>query len=95
MPGLGQVGAPGSASFVVSHGKGDAAISSKGITLIVSAAVLVAVVLAAVFAAVHRRARSTPGASIEVEHKVPTLDPVAPGLAVVWSNLARPTPTRS
>ena len=52
-------------------------------TLIVSAAVLVAVVLAAVFAAVHRRARSTPGASIEVEHKVPTLDPVAPGLAVV------------
>ena len=68
MPGLGEVGAPGSASFVVSQGNaGTAAFSTEEIVLIAGAAVLAAMVLAAVVAvAVRRRKRST-SAVIELE----------------------------
>lgn len=63
MPGLGKVGAPGSASFVVSQGNADndKSISTEGIVLIASAAVLAATVAAVlVVAAVRRQKRSTP-----------------------------------
>jgi len=63
MPGLGQVGAPGSVSFAVSQGKADSgkSISTKGIVLIAGAAVLAATVAAVlVVAAVRRKKRSAP-----------------------------------
>ena len=69
MPGLGKVGAPGSASFVVSQGKADnSGVSTEGIVLIAAGAALAAavVVVIAVAVTVRRRKRSTP-AVIELD----------------------------
>jgi len=87
MPGLGKVGAPGSASFVVSQGKADTAVSTEAIALIAGAAVLVAVVLAAaVVAVVRRRRRSTPATSeleCYIEPDTLTPGPATPEIVVV------------
>jgi len=69
MPGLGKVGDPGSASFVVSQGKADdSGVSTEGIVLIAAGAALAAavVVVIAVAVTVRRRKRSTP-AVIELD----------------------------
>ena len=75
MPGLGEVGAPGSASFVVSQGNaGTSAFSTEEIVLIAGAVVLAAMVLAAVVAVavgVRRRKRSTPAfVELAADHTV-------------------------
>ena len=83
MPGLGEVGAPGSASFVVSQGK---ATSTDHTVLIAAgaaaaAAAVVAVLVVAGVATVRRRKRSTP-ATLELEPDTLTPGPAAPEIVV-------------